>query len=160
VRKPVRSTPQKCAGDGSYEQAVDCFRMAAKLRFNVDAPLMVGEGEVTRPRIGEERVELSLRDGKWVAEVHPTGIVWTRDGKTATPSPEMERLEQRLTLFLDPQKKEGAPQLTGTEAMGGINTNHDHFTDANTGEPYDVWISTEDGHIVRMKVGAMLLTFK
>jgi len=159
-RHPVLSTPQKCAGDGSYEQAVECFRMAAKLRFTVDAPTFSGDGTMTRPRIGEEHVDLSLRDGKWSAAPQSNGLVWTYDGQHATPPPELERLQQRLTLFLDPQKKEGAPQLAGKEPIAGITTNHFRFTDANNGEPYDVWVSTTDGHIVQMTVGKLRMAFR
>ena len=160
TRKPVLSTPQKSAGDGSYDQAVDCFRMAAALRFTVDAPAFSGEGEMTRPRIGEEHLDLSLRDGKWSAAPQPNGLVWTHDGQHATPPPELERLQQRLTLFLDPQKKEGAPQLAGSEPIAGITTNHFRYTDANNGEPYDVWVSMADGHIVQMTVGKLRLAFR
>lgn len=160
TRKLVRSTPQQCAGDGSYEQALDCLRIAAQLRFNVDAAAFSGEGTVTRQTVGAERVELSLKDGQWIAEPKLAGIVWTHDGKKATPSPDLERLYQRLTVVLDPQKKEGTPQLTGIEPLAGTNANHFHFTDANSGEAYDVWISVADGHIVQERIGQLFLTFR
>jgi len=159
-RKRITSTAEKCGGDGSYDSAVDCFRIASRLRFTVDSPALSGSGELTRRRIGEEHLDLSLKDGHWIAEPRPTGIAWMREGQKATPSPEMERLYQRLTLYLDPQKKEGVPSLAGVEPLAGTNTNHFRFTDANNGESYDVWTSLTDGHIVQMKVGGMVLAFR
>ena len=139
------STPAKCAGDGSYEQAVECFRMSSGFRFRVTSPALTAHGVLQRPRIGEERVTI----GDWTAETKPGGIVWTRGGKPATPSPELERLYQRLTLYLDPQKKKGTPQLV--DAKGSAS--HYHFTDANSGEPYDVLVAKADGRIVDVRVG-------
>jgi len=159
-RKPVLSTPQKCAGDGSYEQAVDCFRMAATLQFTVDSPALKGSGAMSRPRIGEERADYSLKDGKWAAEAKTTGLGWTRNGQKATPPPELERLHQQLSLFLEPQKKEGAPQLAGTETVAATLCNHFHYTDANNGDAYDFWVSLADGHIVQMRIGAMTIVFR
>lgn len=139
------STPAKCAGDGSYEQAVECFRMSSGFRFRVVSPALAAHGTLQRPRIGEERVTI----GEWAAETKPGGIVWTRGGKPAAPSPELERLYQRLTLWLDPQKKEGSPQLV--DAKG--DANHYRFTDANSGEAYDVLVAKADGRIVDVRVG-------
>ncbi|HEV2721137.1 MAG TPA: hypothetical protein VG323_14035 [Thermoanaerobaculia bacterium] len=139
------STPAKCAGDGSYEQAVECFRMSTGFRFRVTSPALNGVGTLQRPRIGQERVTM----GEWTAETTPGGIVWTRGGKPATPSVELERLYQRLTLYLDPQKKEGTPQLAGSTAKA----NHYHFTDVNSGEAYDVFVAKDDGRIVELRAG-------
>ena len=146
VPKPrAVSTPAKCAGDGSYEQAVECFRMSSGFRFHVTSPAVSGDGRLERPRIGQERVTI----GDWSAETKPGGIVWARAGKPATPSPELERLYQRLTLYLDPQKKEGAPQLAGSDAKA----NQYHFTDVNSGEVYDVTVAKDDGRIVELRAG-------
>src|SRR5438105_1579294 len=60
-RKRVTSTAEKCGGDGSYDSAVDCFRIASRLRFTVDSPALSGTGELTRRRIGEEHLDLSLK---------------------------------------------------------------------------------------------------
>ena len=139
------STPAKCAGDGSYEQAVECFRMSSGFRFRVTSPDLSAGGMLQRPRIGEERVTV----GEWTAEAKHEAIVWTKGGKPATPTPELERLYQRLTIYLDPQKKEGAPQLV--DANG--NARHYHFTDANSGEAYDVYVAKDDGRIVRLRAG-------
>ena len=141
------STPAKCAGDGSYEQAVECFRMSSGFRFRVASPAVTASGTLRRPRIGEEQVTV----GEWSAQAKAGGIAWTRNGKAATPAPELERLYQRLTLWLDPQKKEGGPQLVD----GKGNTNHYHFTDANSGEAYDVVVAKDDGRIVDVRAGKM-----
>ena len=145
------STPAKCAGDGSYEQAVDCFRMSSGFRFRVASPAVTARGTLRRPRIGEEQMTV----GEWSAQAKAGGIAWTHNGKAAPPTPELERLYQRLTLWLDPQKKEGSPQLV--DAKG--NANHYHFTDANSGEAYDVFIAKDDGRIVRLRAGAMEIDF-
>jgi hypothetical protein len=139
------STPAKCAGDGSYKQAVECFQMSSGFRFRVASPAVTANGTLLRPRIGEERVTI----GAWSAQAKGGGIVWTRNGKAATPAPELERLYQRLTLWLDPQKKEGGPQLVDSAGA----TNHYHFTDANSGEAYDVFVAKDDGRIVRLRAG-------
>ena len=139
------STPAKCAGDGSYEQAVECFRMSSGFRFRVASPAVTASGTLQRPRLAEERVTI----GEWSAQAKADGIAWTHNGKAATPTPELERLYQRLTLWLDPQKKEGSAQLV--DAKGS--TNHYHFTDANSGEAYDVFVAKDDGRIVRVRAG-------
>jgi len=119
--------------------------MSSGFRFRIVSPGLTARGELQRPRIGEERVTI----GEWTAEAKAGGIVWTRGGKAATPTPELERLYQRLTLWLDPQKKEGSPQLAGSDAK----TNHYHFTDANSGEAYDVVVAKADGRLVDVRVG-------
>jgi hypothetical protein len=139
------STPAKCAGDGSYEQALECFRMSSGFHFRVTSPAITASGTLQRPRIGEERVTM----GEWSAETKRGGIVWTRNGKPAKPTPELERLYQRLTIYLDPQKKEGAPQLV--DANGA--TKHYAFTDANSGETYDVLVAKDDGRLVKLRAG-------
>jgi hypothetical protein len=152
-KKPLRSTPQKCAGDGSYDQAVECVRIAAHLAFTSS----FGDGELTRPTPGAERMTVRAHDGAWTAEAKPTGIVWTHDGKHATNVPQpLERLYQRLTLFPDPQKKEGSAKLAAKEGE----TNRYEFTDANNGDRYVVWVSTVDGHMAKLQVGAMTIGFK
>jgi len=139
------STPAKCAGDGSYEQAVECFRMSSGFRFHVKMPGLEAKGELHRPRIGEERVTV----GPWTAETKSGRIVWTRNGKPDHPTPELERLYQRLTIYLDPQKKEGSPQLASSDAKA----NHYHFTDANSGEVYDAFVAKDDGRLVELRAG-------
>jgi hypothetical protein len=153
AKKPVRSTSQQCAGDGSYEAAVDCIRIAAKLTFKSSA----GDGELARERVGAERLSIHRRDGNWTAEPKPAGIIWTHDGQHATNvPPELEKLYQRLTLFPDPQKKEGSATLAATEG----DFKRYEFTDANNGDKYVVWVSTKDGHIARLKVNEFTIAFE
>ena len=76
----------------------------------------------------------------------------------AAPAPAYgNRLYQRVTLAFDPQKKEGDAQLIATDGT----SNHYRFTNANTGEVHEVWVSAKDGHVERMKIGdAFEMTLK
>jgi hypothetical protein len=150
VKRPLTSTPQHCAGDGSYAAAVDCIRIAASLPFKSDD----GDGEMTRSKSGAERLVVHARDGEWIAELKPAGIVWMHGGKRVDAPQKLEKLWERLTLFPDPQKKEGAPRLT----MEGSVRRYD-FTDANTGDRYSVWVSPGDGHITKLQVNAATISF-
>lgn len=153
-----RSTPQKCAGDGSYERALDCFRISAGFNFTyADA-----KGEMTRTTPGMERVRFKASDGAtWLGEAKPAGVVWSRDGKHELSPPEVtNRVWQRTTMVLDPQKKEGSAQLAGVESVSGEPCNHYHFTNANSGEANDVWVSTKDGRIVKWKAGTATLELR
>jgi hypothetical protein len=151
TKKMLPSTPQRCAGDGSYEQALECIRMAARLHFASS----LGDGEMVRSTIGAERMMVRAHDGTWTAEAKPAGIVWTHDGKHATSVPQpLEHLYQRLTVFPDPQKKEGSAKLGAREG----NANRYEFTDANNGDRYVVWVSTTDGRIVKVKVNELTIT--
>jgi len=149
VKPAIHSTAERCAGDGSYEQSLECLRIAAHLRFTT-ADL---EGELSRTRAGQEQVVLEVRQGgsrgKWLAEAKPAGVVWTRDGKHVTDPPaDLERLYQRVTIFPDPQKKEGSPLRSATS--DGL-VRYD-FTDANNGERYAVTVSRTDGHMTEVQI--------
>jgi hypothetical protein len=157
--KVNRSTPDRCAGDGSYGQAVDCFRSTSRAVFSIVEPKgLRAEGEMTRSTIGAEREQFTLHgagrdDGEWSAETKATGVIWTHGGKrTPSEPPVADRIWQRTTLYIDPQKKEGEAQRAGNESVGGEECIRYRFTDANNGDLHDVWISTADGHIVRIKV--------
>lgn len=148
---PNKSTPQKCAGDGSYAAAVDCIRMAASLRFHSSD----GDGEMTRRTSGAERLTVRGHDGEWIGEAQRSGIVWTHDGKRIADVPQkLGKLWERLTIFPDPQKKEGAPLLS----MEGTVRRYD-FTDANTGDRYSVWVAPDDGRITKLQVNAWSISF-
>ena len=154
--KPNHSTPEQCAGDGSYEQAVDCLRIASALRFTFDE----GRGELKRPTPGSERVTFEVAKGdargSWFAESRASGIVWTRDGKRIAAAPDyLERLFQRVTLFPDPQKKEGTPQV----ALRDESTVRYTFTDANSGEAYDVVVNLKTGAMEKVTVGKSVILF-
>jgi hypothetical protein len=149
---PLRSTPQKCAGDGSYEAALDCIRMAAALRFHSTD----GDGEMVRRTMGAERLSVHAAGGEWIAEAKKNGIVWTHNGQHATDvAPALEKLWERLTIFPDPQKKEGTPQLS----MEGDVRRYD-FTDVNTGDRYKVWVAPGDGHITKLQVNSSTISFE
>ena len=150
-----RSTPQKCAGDGSYEQALDCFRISSGFHFTLDGL----RGEMTRPTPGMERVQFKAADGiTWIGEAKHQGVVWSRNGAHELSPPEIvNRVWQRTTTVLDPQKKERSPQLAGTETISGEPCKHYHFTNANSGEANDVWVSTRDGRVVKWTAGKSVL---
>lgn len=153
-RAANRSTPQKCAGDGSYDQALDCFRMTAGFHFTLDGV----RGEMTRPTLGLERVQFKSANATWIGEAKHQGVVWTRNGAHELSPPDVaNQVWQRTTMVLDPQKKEGSPQLAGTETISGEPSNHYHFTNANTGDANDVWVSTRDGRIMKWKAGKSTL---
>jgi hypothetical protein len=151
---PVKiSSRSKCAGDGSYQKAVDCFRIASHLHFVMEEPLVSAEGELTRPRLGLERVQFRASGGEWVGEVKPEGLVWTRDGKHDTNPPAFaERIYQRVATYVDPQKKEGKAQLAGTDLQDGEPYNIYRFTSVATGAASEVWVSMKDGRMLRIKV--------
>lgn len=151
----AKSTPAHCAGNGSYGQALDCFRFTSGFHFT----LPDAQGEMTRPTLGMERVQFKSSDGTtWVGEAKHSGVVWTRNGTHDPSPPEItNRVWQRTTMVLDPQKREMSPQLAGVETIRGEACNHFHFTNANSGEANDVWVSTGDGRIVRWKMGSSTL---
>ncbi len=156
-RGPNRSTPQKCAGDGSYEQALDCFRISSGFHFT----LADAKGEMSRQTPGMERVRFKANGAIWTGEAKPSGVVWSRDGKHELSPPDItNRVWQRTTMVLDPQKKEGTAQLAGVEPIAGEPCNHYHFTNANSGEVNDVWVSKKDGRIVKWTAGASTLELR
>jgi hypothetical protein len=158
-RAANKSTPQKCAGDGSYEQALDCFRISAGFTFVIVEPKgILAEGEMTRSTPGMERVHFRAEGASWLGEAKPAGVVWSRNGKHQQSTPDFTNLVwQRTTTVLDPQKKEGAPQLADAKPLRGETFNHYHFTNANNGEANDVWVSTGDGRITKWTAGASTL---
>ncbi|HEX3070655.1 MAG TPA: hypothetical protein VHX14_18955, partial [Thermoanaerobaculia bacterium] len=155
VHKPNRSTPQKCAGDGSYEQALDCFRISSGFAFVLEnAQGVQAQGKMTRSTPGMERVQFKAADGiSWTGEAKKAGVVWSRNGKHELSPPDItNRVWQRTTMVLDPMKKEGTPQ-PAFEKAGGETLNHYHFTNANSGEVNDVWVSATDGSITKWTAG-------
>ena len=147
----MKSTPQGCNGDGSYAMALDCYRMSSSLIFSVKDTDIDAFGTMSRPRPGAESVVIRVMGaGQWSAETKPSGVVWTHDGKRVTNEPAWaDRIWQRTTMFLDPQMREGTPRLVGSDAA----SNHYHFTDANSGTPYDLYVSKRDGSVIRIRVG-------
>jgi len=162
IHKPNRSTPKKCAGDGSYEQALDCFRISAGFTFILDTPNGVqAQGKMTRSTPGMERVQFKAADGvSWTGEAKAAGVVWSRNGKHEQSPPAItDRVWQRTTMVLDPLKKEGTP-VPGFEKSGTETLNHYHFVNANSGEVNDVWVSAKDGRITKWTAGDSTLKIR
>jgi hypothetical protein len=152
-RLPRRSTPQQCAGDGSYGMAVDCFRAAAGFHFVFVVEKSKIEGDMSRSRPGLERVRFTNGGSEWTGITERSAVTWYRgNAKEASPPPIADQVYQRTTLFLDPQKKEGTPRLVGTKGIGGEECNHYHFTDANNGSAYDAFVSKGDGRLVELSI--------
>ena len=132
----------------SYAEAVNRFRIAPRFRFTFND----GDGSLVRPRQGQEQVKFHVTRGadrgEWTAEVKPTGVVWTKDGKHAMDIPQrLQTLYQRLTIFPDPQKKEGAAERNG-DAF--------EFTDANGGDRYIIKVD-RSGSIREMRIGDLTI---
>lgn len=146
VPKPVVVATAKAPATGSYEAAVERFRISKRFHFTFNG----GEGSLERPRQGMERVKVRTGHDDWVAEVKPNGVVWTKDGKHELDVPQsLQQLYQRVTIFPDPQKKEGSAQRVGDTFV---------FTNANGGEHYVVKVA--DGNIVELKIDNQTMNFR
>ena len=147
--EPVPPPPSK----GNYEQAMDWLRSTKGFRFVLDEGPLHAEGKMTRQMPGMEMVEVKVNGEEWRAKAGSVGVAWERKhGNTWAVAPQPpfgNRLYQRVTIAFDPQKREGTAQFAGTEGA----TNHWRFTNANTGEVHELWVSTSDSHIERMKIG-------
>jgi hypothetical protein len=148
---PPPVIPQQA--DASYESAMDWLRSTPGFRFTIRDGDIEGEGEMRRETIGVERVIFRSGGTEWRAGSGPQGVVWERRGASgwSAESPEFgNRIYQRVTLAFDPQKKEGSAQLVTSDAT----TNHYRFTNANSGEIHDAWVSRADGHVERITIGS------
>ena len=147
--EPVPRPPEK----GNYDQAMNWMRSTKGFRFVLDEGPVHAEGRMTRKTVGAEAIEFKTNNEEWRAKAGPLGVTWERrNGNTwavAAAPVYGNRLYQRLTIAFDPQKKEGAAQLAGTEGA----THHWRFTNANTGEVHELWVAQSDNHIERMKIG-------
>jgi hypothetical protein len=148
----------RCAGDGGYAAALDCFRITAGYHFAiVDGSARV-EGDMARRSPGAEDVRFRLsgeggNDGQWVGLSKQSGIVGYRNAKRVNGEPPVvDDLYQRTTLVFDPQKREGEAKLGGVETIDGLECNRYHFTDANSGEQHEVWVSKSGGDLVKTKI--------
>jgi hypothetical protein len=133
---------------GSYQSVLDRFRISPGFHFTFND----GEGSLKRPRQGMEQLRTHVTRGPdrgdWLAEVKPNGVVWTKDGKHTVDVPQsLQRLYQRLTIFPDPQKKEGTAQRNG---------NHFEFTDANGGDRYVITVGPDD-RITEIRIGETVI---
>jgi hypothetical protein len=152
VTTPIPAMPAK----GSYDEAMLWLRSAPSFRFAIDEGGVHAEGTMTRPTIGAEKIEIRTSNESWRAAAGPQGVTWQKrvgGAWKAAPAPAYgNHLYQRVTLAFDPSKKEGAAQLAGVEG----DANHYRFTDANTGNVHDVWVSRADSHVERMKIGDVM----
>jgi hypothetical protein len=146
--KPAVSTvvPPSAPQTGSYEAVVERFRLSKGFHFTFNG----GEGLLERPRQGMERVKIRTGHDAWTAEVKPNGVVWTKNGKHELNVPQsLQQLFQRVTIFPDPQKKEGSAQRIDDTFT---------FTNANGGEHYVVKVV--DGNIVELNIDDQTVTFR
>ncbi len=149
---PVEPVPVP-PSNGTYDKAMTWLRSTKGFRFVVDEAGVHAEGRMTRETVGAESIEVKVNGEEWRAKTSAQGVTWERRGggkwfPAAMPA-WGSRLFQRVTLAFDPQKKEGAAQLAGTEGA----TNHYRFTNANTGEVHEVWVAQSDSHVERIKIG-------
>src|SRR5688572_26747843 len=144
IAPPPAAAVKTAAKSGSYDEAMLWFRSAPAFRFVLDESGVHAEGNLTRETIGRESVQFRANGEEWRATAGVKGVAWERGGKPADPPDFGNRIYQRVTLAFDPQKKEGTAQL--------VEPGHYRFTNANTGEVHDVWV-TADNRIQRMKIG-------
>ncbi|HYO75518.1 MAG TPA: hypothetical protein VE010_03575, partial [Thermoanaerobaculia bacterium] len=137
----------------TYEEAMKWFGAAPAFRFVLTEGNVRAEGTLARKTIGMEIVEFRANGDEWRATATARGVEWQRrsGGKwsAADAPPYGNRVYQRVTLAIDPQKREGLAQLVPGEG----NSNLYRFTNANSGEVHEVWVAKSDGHIERMKIG-------
>jgi hypothetical protein len=138
---------------GSYDEAMLWLQSAPAFHFVVDEGGVHAEGELARRTVGAQSVQFRANGEEWRATSGARGVTWERRKgaawATASAPAYGNRLYQRVTLAFDPQKKEGAAQLVGTEGS----SSHYRFTNANTGEVHDVWVRTADNHVERIRIG-------
>ena len=134
---------------GTYDEGLLWLRSAQQFRFTVDEAGVRAEGEMTRKTPGAERVRFRANGEEWEASAMSQGIVWKRGGKSSAPPEFGNRLYQRVTLAIDPQKKEGVPLLVSTE--GDVNLYR--FTDANSGDVHEVSIRKSDSSVAKIRIG-------
>jgi hypothetical protein len=124
------------------------FGSAPRFRFTLREGNLTASGTMTRPRLGEEKVELRAGSEEWRAEKSARGVTWSRraaGGWKPADSPDYgNRVFQRVTFAFDPRKKEGEAQL--------VEPHHYRFTDANSGKVHEVWL-TPQSHIARITIG-------
>lgn len=146
---PVTETRVPELQKGTYDEALLWMRSAPRFSFTLTEEDLRAEGEMTRTTIGAERVRFRVDGEQWEAEAMPQGIAWKRGGKPADAPPFGNRVYQRVTLAIDPQKKEGVPLLVSSQG----DTNLYRFTNANSGEVHEVTVRKSDSSIARLKIG-------
>jgi len=147
AKSPSPPTPLPATrGDGDYSKAVDWVRNAPGFHFEITIGDVSATGDLSRARVGEERVRFKAKGEEWAAERHLKGVSWSRNGKPDANEPAYaDRIYQWMTLFPDPQKS--PLQVVGTEG----DSTHVRFTNLNTNETHDVWVRSADNRLVRLK---------
>lgn len=139
----------------SYDRAVVWLKTAPRFSFVLEEEGVRAEGAMTRSRVGAEVVQFSAGGEEWRGEAAAQGLVWKRRAGSrwaeAPPPPFAGRLYQRVTLGFDPQKKEGTAQLASRDGTVSIF----RFTDANTGEAWEVRVRDDDS-IERINIAGKL----
>jgi hypothetical protein len=108
---------------------------------------------MSRARVGDERVQFHLGGtSTWTGVTRPKGILWYRNGKRTAPSEMVESVWRHTTLILDPQKREGSAQPSGSAIVNGADCNRFAFTDANTGDKHEAWVDRQSGDLVRWRI--------
>jgi hypothetical protein len=142
------AAPVPVATSGSYDDAMLWLGSAPAFHFVLDEGGVHAEGNLTRRTVGSESIRIRVNGEEWRASSGVKGVAWERrNGASwkAADAPEYgNRVYQRVTLAFDPQKKEGTAQL--------VEPGHYRFTNANTGEVHDVWV-TDGNRVQRMKIG-------
>lgn len=149
---PAGSRPSPAVREPSYDDAILWLKTVPHFSFVLDEAGVHAEGEMTREHVAAEQVQFRANGEEWRANVLPQGLVWKkRAGENwvdTTPPPFAGRLYQRVTLGLDPQKTEGAPQLVTREGGTAVF----RFTNANTGDVHQVSVRG-DGSVARIAIG-------
>lgn len=146
---PVTETRVPELQKGTYDEALLWMRSTPRFSFTLTEGDVRAEGEMTRRTIGAEKVRFRANGETWEAEATLQGIAWKRGGKPADAPAFGNRVYQRVTLAIDPQKKEGVPLLVSSE--GDVNLYR--FTDANSGDVHEVTVRKSDASIARIRIG-------
>ena len=144
-----QSPPRTAA---SYDEAMVWLKSTPGFHFVIDEAGVHAEGDMTRPTVGAEKIAVRANGDEWSAEAGPQGVAWKKGGNPAAAPEWGNRLYQRVTLAFDPQKKEGMAQLASSEGESSLY----RFTNANTGEVHEVWVSNADNHVERIKIGGAM----
>ena len=133
----------------TYQDAVDWYGRTRGFHFTMKSSEFDVEGDMARPRPGQERVRFTSKGEEWLGASQRTGVVWyRRDGdawQKAPPPPFADGIYQRATIFVDPQKSEGEAQPAGDRGWS--------FTDANSGARHTVRADAA-GRVVAIEIEA------
>ena len=145
----MRSAQSPTQRTASYDEAMVWLKSTPGFHFVIDDAGLHAEGDMTRPTVGAERIAFRANGDEWSAEAGPQGVTWTKGGAPVATPEWGNRLYQRVTIAFDPQKKEGTAQLASSDGASSLY----RFTNANTGDVHEVWVSNADNHVERMKIG-------